>query len=281
MQFEMNRTWSEAVALVRTNFQLLALIAGIFMLLPSLILIVGMPQILTVGFPGATGDNPEETAARLMEVMPGFFAVVLGLLFISMIGYAAMVALIGPDRPTVGAAIGKAVRALPTLIGVLLIFIVGYFLGALVVGLTVGLLAAGIGAVTGSGAASFLMGLLTLALVGYVCTRFSLILPTVVLEGVLNPFRAYARSWRLTGPDHMKIFGFFVLLFVVYLVIAFLLVALMGALGIVAGSAVTFLFGLISGLIGMVVAMIVTGILVSMHNQLAGMSGRAVSETFE
>lgn len=281
MQFDMNRTWSEAVALVRANFQLLALIAGIFMLLPSLILVVAMPQVLTAGFAGAEGGSPDEAAAQLMEVMPGFFAVVLVLLFISMIGYAAMVALIGPDRPTVGAAIGKAVKSLPTLIGVLLIFIVGYFLVSLVIGLIVGLLAVAIGLVAGSSTASFLMALLIFALIGYVCTRFSLILPTVVLEGVLNPFRAYARSWRLTAPDHLKIFGFFVLLFVVYFVVAMLLVTLMGAMGIVAGGAVTLLFGIISGLIGMVVAMIVTGIVVSMHGQLAGISGRTVSETFE
>ena len=36
MQFDMNRTWSQAVALVRANFQLLAVIAGIFLLLPTL-----------------------------------------------------------------------------------------------------------------------------------------------------------------------------------------------------------------------------------------------------
>jgi membrane-anchored glycerophosphoryl diester phosphodiesterase (GDPDase) len=281
MQFEMNRTWSEAMALVRSNFQLLALLAGLFMLLPSLILVVTMPQLLTVGLPDAAGSNPEQAAEQMMAAAPSLFGVLLVILVISLIGYAAMVALIGRDRPTVGGAIGTAVRSLPTLIGVLLIFIVGYLVGAFVLGVVVGLLAAAIGALTGSGAAGFLMAIALLVIVGYICTRLSLILPVVVLDGVRNPFAAYGRSWRLTGPDHLRIFGFFALLFVAYCVIALLLVAVMGAMGMVAGGAGTFLFGIVSGLIGVVVSMIVTGILVSMHGQLAGISTGAVSETFE
>lgn len=281
MQFEMNRTWSEAMALVRSNFQLLALLAGLFMLLPSLILVVSMPQLLTVGLPDAASSNPEQAAEQMMAVMPSLFGVILVILVISMIGYASMVALIGPDRPTVGGAIGKAVRSLPTLVGVLLIFIVGYFIAAFVIGMVVGLLAAAIGALTGSGAAGFLMAIVMLAIVGYICTRLSLILPVVVLDGVRNPFAAYGRSWRLTGPDHMKIFGFFALLFVAYFVVALLLVTVMGAMGMVVGGTGAFLFGIVSGLIGMVVSMIVTGILVSMHGQLGGISAGAVSETFE
>ena len=281
MQFEMNRTWSEAMALVRSNFQLLALLAGLFMLLPSLIIVVAMPQLLTVGMPADAGSNPEQAAEQMMAVMPSLFGVILVILVLSMIGYAAMIALIGRDRPTVGDAIGMALRSLPTLIGVLLIFIVGYIVCAFVLGIVVGLVAAAIGAIAGGGAAGMLMAIALLVIVGYICTRLSLILPVVVLDGVRNPFAAYGRSWRLTAADHMRIFGFFVLLFIAYFVIALLLVSVMGALGMVAGGTGAFLFGIVSGLIGMVVSMIVTGILVSMHGQLAGISAGAVSETFE
>ena len=37
MTFDMNRIWSQAVAMVRAGWQDLALIAGIFFLLPSLL----------------------------------------------------------------------------------------------------------------------------------------------------------------------------------------------------------------------------------------------------
>ena len=37
MTFDMNRTWNEALSLVRANFQLLAVIAGVFLLLPTVV----------------------------------------------------------------------------------------------------------------------------------------------------------------------------------------------------------------------------------------------------
>jgi hypothetical protein len=128
------------------------------------------------------------------------------------------------------------------------------------------------------------MVVLMLVAVGYLLARFSLLLPVIVVEGVLNPFSAYVRSWRLTRPAQWRIYAFFVLLFVAYLVIALLLVMIGSVLGLAAGgptSGGTFFFGILSGLLGMIVAMIFSGILVSMHDQLAGTSSREIAETFE
>jgi hypothetical protein len=279
MQFEMNRTWSEAVGLVRANFQLLALIAGLFMLLPSLVIVVTMPQLMTLPTPAS--ENPEQMAQQLMAVLPGLFGAIVVLMLIAMVGYSAMAALIGPDRPTVGGAIGKAIKVLPTMIGVFLVFLVAYLIGAIVLGLVAGLLAAAIGLVTGSASASFLMTLLMFVLIGYVVSRFSVLLPIVVIDGVRNPIAAYARSWRLTASDHWRIFGFWALLMVAYVVILLLFVSVSGALGAIAGSGVSLVFGIVGGLLGMVIAMLVTSIVVSMHGQLAGTSSRTITETFE
>lgn len=268
MQFDMNRTWSQAVAMVRGNFQLLALIAGIFMLLPSLIMVIAMPQVFELALPGA---DPQAAEQRLAALMPSFIGVITVIMLVSLVGYAAMVALIGPARPTVGGAIGRAITALPTLVGAFLVFLVGYVVAVLVAGLVVGLLAAALGMAAGNGLAAFLLVVGLLAVIGYLLSRFALLLPVVVLDGVRNPLRAYTRSWRQTRPARWRIFGFFVLLTVAYFVIALVLVMVMGLLGAAAGGTGSlFAFGIVSGVLGMLVAMLVSGILVSLHQQLAG-----------
>ncbi|MEO6151845.1 MAG: hypothetical protein ABIT09_01125 [Croceibacterium sp.] len=278
MQFDMNRTWSQAMAMVRANFQLLALIAGIFMLLPSLALVVAMPQLFELAMPGA---NPEAAQARIQSMLPGFFGAMMGLMLVSLIGYAAMVALMGPERPTVGAAIGRAIRALPSLIGAFLLFLVGYIAAALVAGIVLGLLAKVLSLAVGTGGASALTVIVLILGVGYVFTRLSLLLPVVVLEGARNPFKGFARSWRLTRPARWRIYGFFVLLLIAYAVIFLVLTLAMTALGAAAGGSGTFLFGIVTGIIGMLAAMLISALLVSMHDQLGGAGSPSVAETFE
>ncbi|MEO6552252.1 MAG: hypothetical protein ABIO26_06830 [Croceibacterium sp.] len=279
----MNRTWSQAVAKVRGNFQLLALIAGIFMLLPSLLIVVTMPALFGAALPGG---NPEAARAQLNAISPAFYGVFVVIMLASLVGYSAMISLMGQDRPTVGGAIGKGFKALPTLVGAFLLFLVGYLLAAVVIGLGVGLLAVAAASVSGgaAGLVAVLAGIALFIGVLYVLTRFSLLLPVIVLDGVLNPITAYVRSWRLTKPSAWRIFGFFALLFVVYIVIAVLLVMVGSAVGMAGGrtgGSGIFVFGVLSGLLGMAVAMVVSGILVAMHDQLAGTNSRAVIDTFE
>lgn len=269
MQFEMNRTWSEAVRLVKANFQLLALLAGIFLLLPSLLMIVSMPQAVQLFANPAA--SPEAVSEQLVQSMPSFSVIILVMLAISMVGYGAMVALIGPARPTVGGAIASAFRALPTVIAAFLIFVVGYLLAALLLGVVAGLLAVALSFAVGQGGASIVISVLLLVAIAYVLARFSLLLPVVIIDNVRNPLAAFARSWRLTAPAHWRILRFFVLLFVAYFVIALLVVLVLGGVSAaVSEDGAMLVLGVISGLLGMIVAMIFSAILVSMHGQLAG-----------
>lgn len=279
MEFEMNRTWSEAVRLVKANFQLLALLAGIFLLLPSLVMIVSMPEFAQLITDPAA--DPEVVNAQLEEVLSGFFVFILLTIAISMVGYGAMVALIGPERPTVGGAIAKAFKAMPTLIASFLVFVVGYLLLALLLGVVGGLLAAALAFVIGEGGATGLMSIVLLVVICYVLTRFSLLLPVVIIDRVANPFTAFVRSWRLTAPARWRIFGFFALLFVTYMIIALLVVLVMGGLSAAAGSGAALILGIVSGLLGVVVGMLFSAILVSMHGQLAGTSDRPVGAAIE
>ena len=282
MSFNMNRTWSEATALVRGNFQLLAIIAGVFLLLPALVLALVMPAPLDWM---ALGQDPEAMTEAMGAMLGpllvyGFIAFIL-----QMIGYTAMVALVGEDRPTVGEAISLGLRCLPTIIGATLLFALGYVLFALILSLVFALLGSLLGAVGAGGIAAVLTVVVMLVLmlaVLYMMTRLSLTLPVVVLEGVRNPLTALKRSWQLTRGHGKAIFVFYLLLAIAYVVISLLLVGLASVIGAVLGSgpAAALFGGLVNGLIGALVAMVMSAILVAMHRQLAGGSSAVLSETF-
>ena len=53
----------------------------------------------------------------------------------------------------------------------------------------------------------------------YVLVKLSLSLPVIAIDKVHNPFTALARSWRLTKGNSFRLFLFYLLLFIVYLVI--------------------------------------------------------------
>jgi hypothetical protein len=272
MQFDMNRTWSQALALVRKNFQLLALIAGVFMLLPSVLFYVAFPEILTMMSGGA---DPDAVEAQMLAMMPQLPLAGLTALLLQMTGYMAMVALIGNDRPTVGQSIVRGVKGLPALLGAVILFAAGYIAATLVFSGAVGLLSALFGMASESAAAGLggILSTVLLAVVFYVMVRFCLTLPAIVLER-LGPVAALRRSWRLTKTRAGAIFAFFALLFVAYMVISLLLFIVFGAFGFVAGSqpggGSGLVLGLLSGLVGALTAVLLSGILVSIHGQLAG-----------
>ena len=283
MHFNMNRTWSQAVALVRANFQLLAIIAGVFLLLPALVFALVMPAQLDWM---ALGENPEAMSRAMSGMIGPLIAYGLVSMLLQFIGYGAMVALIGGNRPTVGEAIMLSIRCLPTILGATLLFVLAYLAVAILLSLLVGLLAGALGAIGGTAAAAVLTVVVMLVLligVLYVMTRLSLTLPIVVLESVRNPISAIQRSWLLTRPQAWAILGFYALLFIAYLVISLLLFGLMGVIAAALGQGpgAALFAGLINGLIGALVAMVMSGVLVSMNQQLAGRSSVPISTTFE
>lgn len=277
MTFDMNRTWSQAISLMRANLQLLAVISGIFLLLPTLAFYFAIPDVFSMM---ALGEDPEEAAERMVDLIPQILGFGVVALLLQLVGYMAMIALIGDARPTVGEAIARGIKSLPTVVGTLVLFMAGYLLFSLLVGLVIGLMVAVFGGTSGVVAAlSWVVNLAMLVFMFYVFARLSLTLPVVVLERELNPWKALRRSWRLTAPRAWAILGFFSLLFVAYMVIAILLMTLASAFGFAAGEtmggASLVVISLLYGLMGMVAAMLLSAILVSMHGQLAGQPGTA------
>lgn len=272
MTFDMNRIWSQAVAMVRAEWQDLALIAGIFFLLPSLAVVILLPDLLIeLQVPMTSAD---ELIARLTPLVPQMLTVGLVTLLLSIFGYAAMIRLLAPDRPTVGVALRATIGALPMLAGCLLVAVAGYIAFAIVGGMAVAMLALGLGLLIGPEAAS-VAGIVLLALVlAWLAVRFVLVTAVVMLEGAGGPLAAFTRSWRLTGGSHRRLCAFLALLLLPYMVIS----GLVTNVALLAGN--LFFNALVSGLLSVAFTILLTAIIVALHQQLSG-AAQASAEAFK
>lgn len=281
-KFNANDVWAHAVALVSANFRLLAIIAGVFMLLPSVALYLMHPELADLGSqmsPDAN-DDPQKVFAQLAEVYTESAPVALLSLLLTYVGYSAIVALMGESGLTVGQAIVRGAKSVPTLIVVSILFVFAYLIGTLVVFIPIGLLGLAGGAMAAIG--GILGAIVVIALLFYLMARFSLTMPVIMLEKNFNPFAAIARSWRMTAPHQWPIFGFWALLFLVYLVIAALLGGVLGVVAALAsGTTAALIVGLANGLIGIAAGMVFSAIAVALYYRLSGKAAESVNETFK
>ena len=113
--------------------------------------------------------------------------------------------------------------------------------------------------------------------------RFSLIMPVMAFEETLNPFIAISRSFKLTGPSHWRIFAFWGVLLVLYVVAALLLGGVFGVVAALAAEGVVaaLILGLTNGAMATAVGMVACALVAAMHIQLAGPGDAEISETFE
>lgn len=276
MQFDMNRTWSQALALVKANFQLLAIIAGVFVLLPALVIYIANPEILQV----LALTDPQAIEATLEPAMPRIALFGLAAFLLQMIGHAALMALISGERPTVGEAIAAGFRALPSVLGAVVVFFVGLIAAMAVLTFALSLIVTLIAMLLGNSAeaaaalATLLMMPLLIVFQLYLMVRFMMTLPVIVLEHQRNPLKALGRSRRLTKPRAWGILGFIFLLGIAYFVILMVISIVLGALGVLTGGPASggsiLTFALVISVIGALVAMLASGILVSIHQQLTG-----------
>ncbi len=264
------------MVLLRENFQLLAVIAGVFLLLPAVaiyFLIPGMDEFLV---PGA---DPEVMQERVMEIIGPVLTYGFINSIIQFVGYGAMVALMGTSRPTVGEALGIGAKSVPSVLAALVIFLVLYMLAAIVIVVPITMLATAGGvpglALTGP--------IFVVAVAIFLMARLSMSLPVIVIDRVLNPIKAVKRSWDLTGQAQWRVLIFWLILGVAYLVISLLVFGVFGAIAGLAGggSAVTLILGLVNGLASMTVGMVLCGLAVAMHSQLSGPTDTEISATFD
>ncbi len=279
MNFDSNRAWQDAIASAKACRTLLLPIAGVFFLVPSVASSFLLGDIQAQIF--ANMDNREVLNGIFQAEMGKILIVSLLAMIAGFVGYlSVLVLLTDRSRPTVGEAIMRGVRYLPT---VLAATILGYFallFCIVLISVIGGILSAILG-----GVGVVLIFIAILALLLTVVTRFSMTFPVIVVENALNPIAALQRSWRLTQGNAFKLLGFYALLFIAYVVITVLLMVVIGAATGIAGGGepgeATLIFtNVLAGAIGAVVGVIASAVLAAVHAQLAGVKNPALEDTF-
>ena len=279
MPFDSSRAWRDAMALIQANREVLIAVAGVFFLLPGI-----ASALFLTDYQNNLIANIGDSAA-LRRLMDGNMGKVMSFgllsLLLQSIGHMAMLALLTDrGRPTVGQAIGIAARALPTLAATLLIAFAGSLLAVVFYSLFAGFLGAAIGVPV----LVFALVMLLFVLACYVMVKLSLTLPVIVIDKVLNPFAALTRSWQLTRGNSFRVFLFYLLLALIYLVVATVFgggIVLIATLAGGEGTLSLVITALVSGLLGAAASLILTAILAAIHRQLAGPSPEALGTTFD
>ncbi|MGP1354681.1 MAG: hypothetical protein ACTS1Z_15305 [Parasphingopyxis sp.] len=196
-RFSPSTGWDEVRQLLGREMQLLVAIAGVFFLLPGLVLSFVLPPIADVSSLGVI-------VAALQPYLPLIILVSL----VQMIGQLAIwVLVMASDRPTVAEAIKAALLFLPF-----------YFLINILSNIIVG------------------AGLLLFILPGiYLACRLAPIGAIAVAENVRNPFAAIQRSFAVTKSNALPIFAFLLIVGITFLLISLAVSFVFGTLFVIVG----------------------------------------------
>lgn len=274
MKLDMGRAWNDALSLLRGNQQVVLIVAGVFFFLPNLALTLLMPE--TIGQAETRVAGEADVGAMLEAVSALYGEIWWQILLISLLSAIGMLGLLAlltdHSRPTVGEALKAGLIYLLPYIGAqILIGLVGVLIVLVPVAV----------AVTGGVGAGVLLGIVAFVAILYIYTKFSLAVPVIAIEEVMNPVRALGRSWSLTKGNSVRLFLFYVLLFVAFIVVATVLGIVGGVLGLIAGAETgAVVNGLIGAAANMVGITLYLAVLAAVHRQLSG-GAREVGAAFE
>ena len=280
-KLDMGKAWTQTTALIGANKDTISALAGLFFFLPSFAAGLVMPEVSTtvpVSGQRQSGD-PQVAMQQAMDQISALYAdswpALVAISIAGFIGSMSLLALL-TDRgnPTVGEALGKGLRSIPAYIGAQL-------LSALAAGVAIGVPLALLAALAPPAVVA-IAGLALVVLVIYVAVKFSLIAPVIAIDEERNPIAAIARSWRLTKGNSLRIFAFFVLLFVVIVIIGALVQGILTLILSAAGGEVARIgIAAVSALVNAVITVIFLVVLAAIHRQLAGAAPERLAETFE
>jgi hypothetical protein len=278
-KLDMGKAWTQTTALIGANKDTVGAIAGLFFFLPSLAAALFVPEA-TAPVPVSGGNqDPQVAMQAALDQMTALYAdnwpVLLAVTIAGFVGSLSLLALLS-DRgnPTVGEALGKGIRAIPS-------YIAAQLLSALVAGMVVGL-PLGLLAAFAPPPVVAVAGIALVVIAIYVFVKFSLISPVIAIDEVQNPLAAIARSWRLTKGNSLRIFAFFVLLFITVVIIGALVQGILTLiLSAIGGTVATIGTGVVSAAINTLMSVIFLVVLASIHRQLGGAAPERLAETFE
>lgn len=271
MKFDMGRAWSDAVAMLMSNKDLVLIMGAVFLFLPSLMLAVIAPGTELE----QAAQNPDAMQAALAAYVSENWPIMLVYGLASTIGTLAILALLGrSQRPTVGEAIGIGAKT-----------VLPYLAASLILGFIIGIAAVlvGVVAATAGAAVGVILGFVVVILAILLMVRMILIAPVMAIEEKLNPIAAIKRSWSLVKGNTRYVFAFMVLLIIALLVVSMVLGIIFSLISAMAGSGEVALWidGILSSLMGAVFSLLFLAIYAAIHRQLAGPSTETISETFD
>jgi hypothetical protein len=271
MKLDSNRAWKDASRNVSRNRDAIMAVAGVFFLLPQLALGLFFPQPEP-----AVGMSEQQMVEMVQAYYASTLPALLPMVFCQALGTITLLTLLSHSaRPTVGEALRRSLPGVLTYLGaqILLGLAIG-FAGGLVLSLAT---LSGMRMLLVAGAA------LVLVAVGAVLVRVSLSAAVVAIQGQRNPARALRQSWALTRGNGWRLFAFYALVFVTFLVVQMVLGIVIGIpLTMLGGStAVLLATALVSALLNAAMAVYLIAILGAVHDQLAGPANEQERRTFE
>ena len=244
---------------------------------------IAVPTLLQLMFGGTAAMDPATLASGANSMAAfGLLAGVLAIVgFIIQLAsyYASWRIGFDPGRETVGSALQYGfIAALPVmLVTIGFILIVGVVFGVLFGSAMLPILMGG-GAPT-DGAALQTLGMMGLAVPVFLVfglwlsARLCVMGPVMAASRSFNPLTALAESWRMTAASQWKLMGYFVLLTIVFIILAMILGMVFG-LSLLAGgqpgAASIIVATILSALISIPVAYLYVGIPAGIYRALGG-----------
>lgn len=248
--------------------------------------VLGGSIFAAAGMGAAMGGDSSALTAGMGLGMIGMFAVFY-LLYI-LIYMAQGLAMSHYASPLVdgdvGASFGVGFRGSVTMLGVAILFIIAYFVVAMILAV-VGALFAMLG-----DAAIALYAIILIPAAIYLLCRICIIMPVVAVDGVRNPVTAIARTWRLTSGKAFAIF-LSMLAYLVAAIVVFggLFAAFFGTMqsyqdAVISGATPAFgsliAFFLAFAVVGLAFAAAGAALVSAIHSKLSDMGTETLSETF-
>ena len=230
-KIDLNLVWDDARAMGRANRDLLSAIAGMFLLLPSIV----AGQFLKMPAPLARGADNEAMLARLMDYAAANWPVLFAHSIVTAFGILAMLSLLlRSERLTVRESLHAALLLLPAYVMALIVQRFGIMFGMTLF---------------------FIPGF-------YLLGRLALIAPVVAAEGPSNPLAILRRSAQLTHGNGWRIFAMLAIVFLAVTGIGIAATSITGIIATlllpkeVAELAIAIVSGLVETAIGLAIMLI-------------------------
>lgn len=261
MKFDLDTAWKDTSRLFRDNFGLLAVLAGVFYFIPYAVMMLAIPE-----FAALSNMSSETTPEAMQEMLFGLYGtywwVFLIFGIVQAIGLLAMLALLSRRaNPTVG-------EALKTGAGSVITYLVANIAQSLCIVLLFGVLV-GVPVALGLNIVAVFLAIAAAVVALYLLTKFSMVSPIIAIDGERNPIAALMRSWHLTRGNSVRLFFFFVLVVVAFVIVSSI-ISMIISLVFSLGGAEAALFGttIASSLMQAFFIMLFVCLAAAMHMQL-------------